>query len=100
MLDLVIDELASKQPSTKNELIFVGTWKEDIVKRMVNTFNETELQEFLCENFADIRYEDLPGETLKQKFRDVVEYAERHGLCDMLIKALENARGHIPWPHQ
>jgi len=100
LLDLVIDELASKQPSTKDELIFEGTWKEDVVRRMVDTFNEAELQDFLCECFPDIRYENLIGETLKQKFREVVGYAERHGLCDDLIKALKEARGHIPWPVQ
>lgn len=96
----MVFDISSDQSNTKDELIFEGTWKEDVVRRMVETFSESELQDFVCEHLPEFRYEDLGGETLKQKFREVVSYAERHGLCDDLIKALKEVRGHIPWPVQ
>jgi hypothetical protein len=92
--------MASQQaPGAENELIFNGTWKEEVTAKMSQSFNESELIDFLSERFPFVRFEDLTG-TLKQKCRNVVEYAERHGLCSELIAALQQERGHLSWPYQ
>ena len=59
-------------------------------------FSDDELHE-LCYRL-DINYEDLPATGKAGKARELVEYAERHGLLPELIATCRLLRPKAAWP--
>ena len=66
------------------------------LKEILRTyFNESELRD-LCFEMA-IVYEDVPGQALIDKARELVLYCERIGRVDELVTACRARRPNAPW---
>jgi hypothetical protein len=58
-------------------------------------FNQNDLKE-LCFNLG-LDFEDLPGETRKDKARELVIYCQQHGLLMSLVNQCQKLRPHLSW---
>lgn len=65
-------------------------------KLILDTFNEAELIE-LCQDF-DISYEDIEGETRREKVLHLVNYFYRRRTLEVFIHWLGGQRPHVAWP--
>ena len=58
-------------------------------------FNLDEVKELVFE--LAINYENLPGETLRSKSRELVNYCQRHNLLQKLVEHCLTLRSHVDW---
>jgi hypothetical protein len=58
-------------------------------------FNLDELANLVFE--LNINYENLPGETLQAKSRELVNYAQRHNILRRLVELCAALRSHVDW---
>lgn len=65
-------------------------------KLILDTFNEAELIE-LCLDF-DISYEDIEGESRREKVLQLVNYFYRRRTLEVFIHWLSGQRPHVAWP--
>ncbi len=64
-------------------------------EQIISHFNKGELRS-LCFDL-EIRYENLPGETLDDKARELINYCDRHGILPTLIHRCKELRPNISW---
>lgn len=67
-----------------------------IVRLILMTFNEAELGE-LCMDF-DLSYEDIPGNSRRERVVQLVDYFYRRRTLDVLINWLSGQRPNVQWP--
>lgn len=74
------------------------TYHAQLRENITSRFNMSEL-ETLC-NDIDIDFENIKGETLDAKVRELIKYTQRHSKFDILICQLEITRPHINWNYE
>jgi hypothetical protein len=87
-LNTTINSFSDDRPSDSRSL---GTLRQNVEKY----FNLDELRNLAFD--LGINYENLPGETLRAKSRELVDYCQRHNILDDLIELCAELRGHIDW---
>lgn len=60
-----------------------------------NAFNLDELQNLAFD--LGIKYENLPGETIRAKSRELVNYCQRHALLRLLVELCAQLRDRVDW---
>ncbi len=66
-----------------------------LLDQLNETFNEGEFRT-LCVDF-DVKYDNLPGQGLEEKQRELLLYAERHGRLRNLIELVRRIRPNRNW---
>ncbi len=64
-------------------------------KQLSISFNKSELRN-LCFDL-DVLYENLPGDTIDDKARELVDYCNRHDLLPKLVELCRELRPHTSW---
>jgi hypothetical protein len=66
-----------------------------LLEKLVQAFNLEEIRE-LCLDLS-INYEELSGDNLRVKSRELIEYCQRRGLLSNLLTRCEELRTHLDW---
>ena len=67
--------------------------ESNLAKLLDHNFNEDEMR-FLCADL-DISYESLPGNNKKRKALEIVDFMQRRGQYDLLVKKVAEERPHL-----
>lgn len=64
--------------------------------QIIRSFDLDELKD-LCFRL-NIQYDDIPGNKLSAKARELIEFCVRHGRLSQLIETCQKLRPHVDWP--
>jgi hypothetical protein len=64
-------------------------------QRLEQYFNLDELKELTFD--LEVNYENLPGETLRSKTRELVNYCQRHNMLPRLVALCASLRSSVDW---